>query len=223
MYERCLVAVAHPDDETLGCGGFLKKLSKTGVETMVLTMTDGVSSRMGANETQREQRKKNFHTALNLLGVTRQQQFGFPDNQLDSVPLLEISKTIETTVVDFRPNIIITHSDADLNQDHRVVSEATKIASRPQPGGGVKLFLAAEVLSSSHWSWNKNSYFAPNYFVDIAEVLDVKIEACKAYDAEMRPWPHARSIQAIEHLCKSRGALIGMSAAEAFEVIYQIN
>ena len=58
MYERCLVAVAHPDDETLGCGGFLKKLSKTGVETMVLTMTDGVSSRMGANETQREQTTK---------------------------------------------------------------------------------------------------------------------------------------------------------------------
>ena len=140
MYKRCLVAVAHPDDETLGCGGFIRKLSKSGAETMVLTMTDGVSSRSGTNETQKKQRKKSFHTALNLLGVARQQQFDLPDNRLDTIPLLEISKIIEAAVADFRPQIIITHSDADLNQDHRVVSEATKIAGRPQPGNGIKLF-----------------------------------------------------------------------------------
>ena len=151
MYERCLVAVAHPDDETLGCGGFIRKLSKSGVETMVLTMTDGVSSRSVTNETQKKQRKKSFHTALNLLGVVRQQQFDLPDNRLDTIPLLEISKIIEAAVADFRPQIIITHSDADLNQDHRIMSEATKIAGRPQPGNGIKLFLAAEVLSSTHW------------------------------------------------------------------------
>jgi hypothetical protein len=32
----------------------------------------------------------------------------------------------------------------------------------------------------------------------------------------MRPWPHARSIRALEHLARWRGASVGVEAAEAF-------
>ena len=42
---KVLVLAAHPDDETLGCGGTIKHLSDKGYKVEVLTFTDGVSSR----------------------------------------------------------------------------------------------------------------------------------------------------------------------------------
>jgi len=43
------------------------------------------------------------------------------------------------------------------------------------------------------------------------------------YDCEMRAWPHARSYEAVEALARTRGASIGVPAAEAFDVIRWIS
>ncbi|NDC15759.1 MAG: PIG-L family deacetylase, partial [Synechococcaceae bacterium WB9_2_170] len=47
-------------------------------------------------------------------------------------------------------------------------------------------------------------------------------QALEAYAAEMRPWPHARSIAALEHLARWRGAQVGVEAAEAFCLLRQL-
>jgi LmbE family N-acetylglucosaminyl deacetylase len=52
--------------------------------------------------------------------------------------------------------------------------------------------------------------------VDITGQWVRKRQALEAYAAEMRPWPHARSIEALEHLARWRGAQVGVEAAEAF-------
>ena len=41
-------------------------------------------------------------------------------------------------------------------------------------------------------------------------------EILEAYADEMRPWPHSRSIEAVEHLARWRGGQLGVNAAEAF-------
>ena len=43
--KRVLVCVAHPDDETIGCGGTIAKHLKNGDKVFCVSMTDGVSSR----------------------------------------------------------------------------------------------------------------------------------------------------------------------------------
>ena len=40
-----LAVFAHPDDETLACGGTLARYAREGATVRVLTFTDGVSSR----------------------------------------------------------------------------------------------------------------------------------------------------------------------------------
>ena len=62
----------------------------------------------------------------------------------------------------------------------------------------------------------------PNSFEDISETLELKIKALEAYESEMREWPHARSIKAVEHLARWRGASVGVEAAEAFMLIREI-
>ena len=58
--------------------------------------------------------------------------------------------------------------------------------------------------------------FAPTVFMDIGGFLTKKLDALNAYASEMRPWPHARSLKAVEHQARWRGATAGLEAAEAF-------
>jgi LmbE family N-acetylglucosaminyl deacetylase len=89
-------------------------------------------------------------------------------------------------------------------------------ACRPQPGSCVREIYSFEVLSSTEWSTDTS--FVSNYFVDISDTLELKISAIKAYNFEIRNFPHARSIESIKALAKYRGASMGIRAAEAFKV-----
>ena len=66
-----------------------------------------------------------------ILGFDWIKQFDFPDNQLDSVPLLEIIKAIESVKAHLKPELVYTHTGADLNIDHKIVLHATLTAFRP--------------------------------------------------------------------------------------------
>ena len=85
------------------------------------------------------------------------------------------------------------------------------------PGHVVKQLLSFEVASSTEWQPpGSGQAFQPNWFVDVTAQWQRKQEALMAYANEMRPWPHARSLRAIEHLARWRGAQVGIEAAEAF-------
>ena len=45
MKNSVLVVAAHPDDEVLGCGGTIKKITKMGIKVNIMFLSDGVSSR----------------------------------------------------------------------------------------------------------------------------------------------------------------------------------
>jgi len=68
-----------------------------------------------------------------------------PDQKFDTVPILDINRIIEGEIDRFRPEIAYTHSQHDVNKDHRIVFEATLVACRPVPGSSVKRLLSYEV------------------------------------------------------------------------------
>ena len=59
-------------------------------------------------------------------------------------------------------------------------------------------------------------------FVDISKEWLTKVGALEAYNAEMRDYPHSRSIEGIKNLAKLRGNQVGYDFAEAFEVIRKL-
>ena len=142
-----------------------------------------------------------------------------PDNRLDSVPLLGITQRVEALIEQYQPDTVLTHHAGDLNIDHRRVHQAVMTACRPQPGHPVRTILCFEVPSSTEWQVpGGGEPFVPNWFEDITETLPQKLKALEAYAMEMRDWPHTRSIEAVEHLARWRGATVGVEAAEAFMV-----
>ena len=120
-YKNVLVLAAHPDDETLGCGGTISKLSSLGSIVRLLTFTDGISAREPG------QRVSHLSQVSQRLGIFQYKSFDFPDNKMDSIPILDVVKKIEKYMDDesFRPDLVLTHSPFCLNIDHKVVYNAT--------------------------------------------------------------------------------------------------
>jgi LmbE family N-acetylglucosaminyl deacetylase len=223
MAQKIIVFAAHPDDEVIGCGGTIARFTAEGNEVHVVYMTDGVSARRPEGEPSIDAaeclaRKEAAQAAANILGVQSITFGNFPDNRMDSNDLLDVTQFIEKAIAHHNPELVLTHHAADLNVDHRTVHQAVVTACRPQPGHSVRTILSFEVCSSTEWQFpaSNNLTFAPNWFVDISEYFDMRCRALEAYQAEMRDWPHSRSLRAMEHLVRWRGAMVGVEAAEAF-------
>ena len=136
---------------------------------------------------------------------------------MDELGLLDVVKHVEAFVQSYEPLTVLTHHSGDVNVDHRVIHDAVITVCRPQVNHPVKELLFFEVPSSTEWRPPASAEsFQPNWFTDISTTLDVKLEALQAYKAELRPFPHPRSLEAVSALAGWRGATVGVEAAEAF-------
>jgi LmbE family N-acetylglucosaminyl deacetylase len=220
--ETVVVVAAHPDDEVLGCGGTIARMTGQGGAVHILLMADGESSRLSSRVRPVDARrllarKAAAERACAILGCASIELLALPDNRMDGVDLLDLVQPIEAVLKRHRPSTVLTHHAGDVNIDHRVVHDAVIAACRPQPEHSVKKLLFFEVPSSTEWRPpGSASAFAPNWFFDISRTLTKKLEALGAYGSELRAFPHPRSLEAIEALAKWRGASIGVNAAEAF-------
>lgn len=222
MSKKILVIAAHPDDEVLGCGATIAMHAIKGDEVHVVILAEGVTSRDDRREpkgrkSELSELSKAAHSANKILGVKSLTLHDFPDNRMDSLDRLDVIKVVERFIDKYRPETVYTHHAGDVNIDHKVIHEAVVTACRPTPSQPVKTLLFFEIPSSSEWQTPGSAvWFMPNWFVDVSSTMDAKLQALAAYRSEMRPWPHVRSIEAVTHLAKWRGAGIGTDAAEAF-------
>jgi len=221
MSKVVAVIAAHPDDEVLGCGGTLARLSAEGYRIHILLMADGESSRSeikpGSESEIVSARNIAAEKACTILGCRSVTSLNLPDNRLDSLDRLDIIKHIEKFIDQYSSSMVFTHHAGDVNIDHRIVHDAVIAACRPQPGCPVKELLFFEVPSSTEWRPPcSDQMFAPDVFYDITGTLPTKLDALQAYEKELRPFPHPRSLKAVEALATWRGATVGVSAAEAF-------
>lgn len=225
---KVLVVAAHPDDEVLGCGASIARHVDAGDQVEVLIMAEGVTSRdpvrdPAARTTELTHLRAASRQAAEILGVSRLHFGDLPDNRMDALPLLEVVKQVETVLAAYSPQQVYTHHAGDLNQDHRVVAQAVSVACRPVPGQSVRSLLWFETASSTEWQPpGGGELFAPNWFVDVSAWQERKLAALAAYQEEMRPWPHPRSMRAVADLLHWRGAQCGCMAAEAFMLARQI-
>ena len=222
--EKVLVIAAHPDDEILGCGGSIIEHIKQKDKVGIIIAAEGITSRdITRNIKKRKNEIQKLHAVSNKVAKKLKVNFieflGLPDNRLDSLDLLDIVKKIEKIIVKFKPKIIYTHHGGDLNIDHRLINSATLTACRPHPGQTVERILTFEIPSSTNWvGAQKELIFIPNYYQEITKSLKNKMKLLSMYKEEMRKWPHARSIKAVESLAYYRGSTIGVKSAEAFQV-----
>ena len=154
-----MIIVAHPDDETIGCGGAIAHHSKNNDKVFCIYMTDGISSRLKSrNKSLITERKKNSHLASKILGFKWLYNLcgDFPDNSIDKINILKIIKLIEKAKKKINPDIIYTHHPYDLNIDHQIVSKAVLTAFRPLAKERWNKIITFEIPSATDYAYYKD-------------------------------------------------------------------
>lgn len=220
-----LVVAAHPDDEVLGCGGTLAVRHPRDT-VHVLLLADGETS---ADGDRREgavavaaARREMARRAAERLGVHAVHFLGLPDQRLDERPLLEILRRAEAALAGIRPRVVYTHSQADLNLDHRIAGQVALTLFRPGAASPVEEILAFAIPGSDADGGQLGRPFQPTVFVDVGAGLERKLRAFEAYTSEVREPPHPRSLEGISRLAAHWGGQAGCAAAEAFELVRRL-
>ena len=210
---RILIFAAHPDDEVLGMGGTIKKLSNQN-QVDLCVVSEGASAQY-TDEKMIQKRKEACKKSSKILGIKNISFLDFPDMRLDTIPHLEMNKSLEQIISKIKPKVVFTTPHHDLNKDHQIVFDSTLIATRSTTTG-VKEILSYELPGVV------KTPFLHNRYVDINNQIKYKINASKMYKSEVEKFPHPRSIKAIENLSIQRGIESGLKNAEAFEIIKSI-
>ena len=219
---KYLLVVAHPDDEVLGAGASIYKWTHRGdiVDVCILCVEAKARAfRPDDNELEDDKNASN-----NFLGVNCLYEGTFPNIEMNTVPHLQLVQFIEKAIIGSQPDVIITHHPADTNNDHLHLSlacqEAVRLFQRRPAIKQIRELWYMEVPSCTGWALNTAfNRFQPNTFVEVGmDGVEAKVKALSMYRGVMRPYPHPRSVEAIEGLAAYRGCQSGCNFAEAFEV-----
>jgi len=212
--KKVLVIAAHPDDETLGCGGTMLTRQKNGDSIDVLICCEWKSMRQHTDKQDLYVRR-----AMEKLKVHKLHALGFVGQRLEELPLLTLVRRIEEVVEEVKPEVIYTHFKGDNNQDHRRVFEAAMVAARPLRE---ELRAVYSFYTVSSTEWGRDGSFVPDTWVDITDVMPQKLEAFACYQSEVKPFPHPRSVEALESVAKYFGNQCLMPYAEAFQTVMRL-
>ena len=204
---------AHPDDEVIGMGATIKKLSRTN-KIWLCVISEGASSQY-SNKKMIKIRRDACKKSSKILGISEILFLDYPDMRLDSIPHLKINKELEKIISKFKPKIVYSPPSHDLNNDHRVVFDSVLVATRPF-SSSVKQLLSYEFPGPV------KKPFRLTVYQNIEKEFSYKLKAFKMYKSEVMKFPHPRSIEAIENLAIQRGVESSLKKAEAFQLIRNI-
>lgn len=223
-----LAVIAHPDDELLGCGATLRKLSDAGHD--VFTCVLGANAEARHNRPDLARLREVAAAAEGIVGIKDSLRFEFPNIAFNTEPHLKMVQAVEQAILRFRPEWVFAHHPGDLNVDHRVAWEATMAAvmlpqrqSRDLPVTLIKRVYLFEVPSSTDWSPPPFPAFEPNAYFDVTQTIEAKLHALRTFEGALKPHPHARSEENVRALARVRGGAIGVEYAEAFALVRDLN
>jgi LmbE family N-acetylglucosaminyl deacetylase len=216
-----LVVAPHPDDEILGCGGTIARLTAAGHDVHVAIATRGAPPRYREQDVERVRREA--AAAHALLGIARTHHLDHPAAELDRIPHAELNATMEALFETVKPDTVFLPFVGDIHLDHQLIFRSVLVAARPRDWTYPVRLYAYETLSETNWSAPYvEPCFAPTVFIDIDETLERKLDAFACYQSQCRAFPNERSHEALRALATLRGATVHRRAAEAFLLIREV-
>lgn len=217
---RLLVVAPHLDDEVLGAGGTIARLSDAGAEIVVAVVTRGAPP-LFSDESEVSIREE-ARAAHEVLGVDRTVFLDHPAAQLDGVPHHVMNRSLAELVREVGPDTLMLPFVGDIHLDHQLTFLSSMVAARPLGPEFPRRILCYETVSETNWYAPFMPSFVPNVYVDISAQLYRKLEAMSLYGSQQRDFPHERSLEALRALAMFRGTTVHREAAEAFMLVRQV-
>ena len=218
---------AHPDDIEFGVAGTAALWAREGAEIIYVVITDG---NVGSHEPEM--------TAEKLAEIRRAEQtaagevvgascifLGYNDGLLQ--PTLELRKELVRLIRQHKPNVVVCGDPTMYfppggtrinHPDHRAAARAAVDAVFP----AAEMHLLYPDLDAEGLAPHKVNYVFisygrdSNYYVDISETIDLKIEALRQHKSQLGDWdPEER----LKEWSDDTGKRVGFKHAEAFQRI----
>jgi LmbE family N-acetylglucosaminyl deacetylase len=221
---------AHPDDQEFTVAGTLAKWARAGSTIVTVCLTRGSA---GSNESTpadmtREAlaaiRESEQREACKLLGIAETIFLDYADGMLE--PSIAMRRDVTRLIRRHRPEAVVCgdptmrfYGNMYLNHpDHRVAADVALDAVFPSAETRL-IFpeLLDEELAPHHVGLVYiHGAERPDTFIDITDVLDVKLAALKAHRSQMGAWDPTEMITA---WAREQGTPHGLAAAEAFRLM----
>jgi len=217
--KRILIIAPHPDDEAICCGGLIMLAKKENAHVHVLYMTIGSSRQFLTGKTTSRERLPEARKAAEFGNFTY--TVGFEGNsfmRLDTLAQKDLIEKIEDEVHREKPDIITIPSHVSFDQDHRTAATAAITALRPIPSTlrhQAKIILEAE----EPYVWTTDSPPPHNFYFDISDVFEEKLQLLACHKTQLREDPFPRSLENLRRLAGLRGCEIGVQYAEAYHLL----
>jgi N-acetylglucosamine malate deacetylase 1 len=214
--KNVLAIGAHPDDVEFGCFGTLKKHIQNGDNVTICLMSNSTVTDASTGEYTRTE-KISISEAKSSASSIRAKliMLNYQDTEIpfdsDSV------KKLEKVIVDNKIDTIYTHWGGDTHQDHINTLNTTLAASRM-----IDNVLCYEQVPLPRVCM---SYPIANYYVDISDTLDSKLNSCAYHKSQLKKY-HEMGIDILDNvktLAKYRGNQSNVNYAEAFNILKIVN
>jgi LmbE family N-acetylglucosaminyl deacetylase len=228
--ERVMSIHAHPDDQEFTVAGTLAKWVQAGSQVVSVCLTSGGagSNRSTPLDMTRERlvriREEEQHRACRQLGIEGVVFLRYEDGMLE--PSIALRRDLTRVIRRHRPVAVVCgdptvrfYGNRYMNHpDHRVAADVALDAVFPSAQTRLVFpELLDEGLAPHHVAtvWLHGSE-EPDTYIDVEDVLDVKIRALREHKSQMGDWDPAAMLKG---WARQQGAKRGLKAAEAFRVI----
>ena len=197
---------AHFDDVEIGCAGALAKHRSLGDNVLIQVITHSkYNDYSGELIRTKETAYKEGLEASKVLDCKLICNHYETKQVIFNYKLIEdINRVIDENNID----MIYTHWDFDIHQDHQAIGKATMAAGRH----------VNKILMYQSNLYPNSIPFNSNYFVDITDYIDLKEEAIMCHRSEVDKFgPDWIPFWINE--AKSNGKKVGVGFAEAFQMV----
>ncbi len=232
---RLLVVVAHPDDESFGCGSLLAHAAAVGYETSVLCATRGEAgeSRVDTDDLA-ALREAELRAAAHVLGVGDVRVLGHADSGMSGAPppgslaaadAARLADEIRAVLDELQPEVVVTLDGSDGHRDHVAVRDATLAAVDVAASSPTATYLWCLARSSmARWADHAraagvgDAYLAMatlgtpdediTTVVDVAALLPTRWAAIRAHASQASPYDDLPEELQAEFLATDRFRLV---------------
>ena len=197
--DKILVFAPHPDDEILGCGGYLALKRTENAAIRIIVVSDGALGLAPTKSIQSALRQQESRLGLAQLQIKDVQFWDYPDG---SIPLTgQIITDYLQAVREFRPSQIMLPAPSEAHSDHRRVTRGILCALEGKWAGDVWFYETTQP--------------APlvNITIDVSTSIEAKLQALTEHASQLAQFDY---VGYSDSLARMRGVASGYLHGEAF-------